>query len=77
QKYVLTKENFEKKAGKIRKAVLRLCEGDNSTTVVIEEHDYKNGVGQLMEGVMKPFNIKPVIYENGDKVYYLNWIISG
>jgi hypothetical protein len=77
QKYVLTKENFEKKAGKIRKAVLQLCGGDNSTTVVIERHDYKNGVGQLMEGVMKPLNVKPDIRENGDKVYYLNWIISG
>ena len=77
QKYVLTKENFEKKADKIRKAALQLCGWDNSTTVVIEKHDYENGVGQLMEVVLKPLNIKPVICENGDKVYYLNWIISG
>ena len=77
QEYILTQKNFEKKAKALRKAVLQLCGGDASIHLVIEKHDYKNGVGQLMDEISEKLNLTPVINSNGDTEYYLDTIISG
>jgi RimJ/RimL family protein N-acetyltransferase len=53
QRYEITRERFEKKAGKIRKSVRSLAGSDTLSRVLFEESDYKTGVAQRFEGLLK------------------------
>jgi hypothetical protein len=53
QKYELTRESFEQKAGKIRKAVKLLAGSDSMTHVLFEPADYEIGLAQKFENLLK------------------------
>jgi hypothetical protein len=46
QSYVLKKENFEKKAIKLRRAALSLCDDNKHITLILEKHDFISGLAQ-------------------------------
>jgi hypothetical protein len=53
QQFELTRERFEQKGGKVRKAV-RLLAGDDSTVkALFEPADYESGLAQLFEKLLK------------------------
>lgn len=60
QKYVLTRESFEKTAGKIRKAVRLAASGDTKFKVLFESLDYETGIAQKFEELLKQ---NPIPYE--------------
>ncbi|MEZ5197425.1 MAG: GNAT family N-acetyltransferase [Bacteroidales bacterium] len=72
QKYYLTKENFDKKAGKLRKIIKRLTKSDDILTLVIEDTDYKNEVGQYLEDVNNKLGLSYYFDSNGYKVYKID-----
>lgn len=53
QKYELTRERFELKAGKIRKSVRSLAGSDTRSRVLFEEPDYQSGVAQRFERLLQ------------------------
>jgi len=53
QQYEMTRESFEQKAGKIRKAVRSLAGNDNNTKVLFEPDDYEIGLAQRFENLLK------------------------
>ena len=53
QKYELTLKSFEQKAGKIRKAVRALAGGDLQARVLFEPGDFKTGLAQRFEKLLK------------------------
>jgi RimJ/RimL family protein N-acetyltransferase len=53
QQYVITWQSFEKKAGKIRKAVRSLSGIDNHAKVLFEPVDYETGLAQMFENLIK------------------------
>ena len=52
----MTRENFENKAGKIRKAVRSIAGNDNKARVLLEPADYETGLAQRFEDLL---NISP------------------
>ena len=60
QKYEMTRESFEQKAGKIRKAVRLLAGMDNKVRVLFEPPDYEIGLAQEFE---KLLNLLPHLTE--------------
>ncbi|MFZ4520166.1 MAG: GNAT family N-acetyltransferase [Bacteroidales bacterium] len=55
QQYEITRERFEQKAGKIRKAVRALAGNDQTTKVLFEPADYKLGLAQRFEELLKTY----------------------
>ena len=53
QRYEMTRESFERKAGKIRKAVLSVAGNDHTTKVLFEPADYEIGLAQRFEALLK------------------------
>lgn len=53
QRYELTRESFEAKAGKIRKAVRAIASNDTKAKVLFELSDYESGLAQKMESLLR------------------------
>jgi UDP-4-amino-4,6-dideoxy-N-acetyl-beta-L-altrosamine N-acetyltransferase len=53
QQYEMTWQSFERKAGKIRKAVRSLAGNDNLAKVLFEPVDYETGLAQKFEDLIK------------------------
>lgn len=49
QRYELTRESFDKTAGKIQKMVRSIAGGDTKCKLLIEPEDYKTGIAQKFE----------------------------
>jgi len=60
QQYEMTRESFEQKAGKVRKAVQSLITDDSQTRILFEPDDYKNSVAQKFEALLNenPHSLK-------------------
>ncbi|HOP12566.1 hypothetical protein [Lentimicrobium sp.] len=52
QQYELTREGFELKAGRIKKAVRQLAGDDLKTTLLLEPEDYKSGLALRYESLL-------------------------
>ncbi len=55
QKYEVTRESFEQKAGKIRKAVLALAGDDRRSKVLFEPQDYRSGLARRFEALLNEY----------------------
>ncbi len=53
QQYELTLDNFERTAGKIRRAVKALGGGENRARILFEPADYQSGMAPMIEGLLK------------------------
>ena len=51
--YEMTRESFEQKAGKIRKAVRSIAGNDSETKALFEPSDYEVGIAQKFENLLK------------------------
>lgn len=74
QRYILTKENFEKHAARLQKAALTLSSGDTKLYIILSPGDYKSGIGQFYEDVMQqlPHEFK-LKMEGEDHVYFVDF----
>lgn len=70
QRYEMTRESFEQKAGKIRKAVRLLAGGDNNSKVLFEPGDYKTGMAQRFERLLKEYTSPVEREETHEGVWY-------
>jgi len=52
QQYELTRESFERKAGKIRKAVKLVAGGESNARLLLEPADYEIGLAQKFENLL-------------------------
>lgn len=73
QKYILTKERFEEKTNKLRKAAIRLSKSDNCCVAVFSKEDYETGLGPVLEKINKQVGLKPIINESGERVYTIDF----
>lgn len=73
QLYILTKENFNKKAKRLQKAVRIIAGTDIMTTIKFDEYDYKIGLAQKFENFFKnmPVKLKYKKIKTG-KLFYIN-----
>ncbi len=55
QQYELTRERFEQRGGKIRKAVRALAGADHLAKVLFENADYDTGLAQRFEALLKEY----------------------
>jgi hypothetical protein len=55
QRYEITRDMFEQKAGKIRKAVLALADNERKASVLFEPQDYQSGLAQKFEELLKEY----------------------
>jgi UDP-4-amino-4,6-dideoxy-N-acetyl-beta-L-altrosamine N-acetyltransferase len=62
QLYEMTRDSFEQKAGKIRKAVKSLAGNDLQARVLFEPADYHSGLAQKFEELMKAY-ARPLLRE--------------
>jgi len=71
QLYVLTRESFERKTKKIRKAALRISGNDPYFYLIWEPLDFESGIAQNSERIVKDYPIEiPSKFENGCRIYY-------
>lgn len=74
QLYVLTRENFEKKAGKLRNAALKATGKDVNTYIIFEDIDFEESdIGQKMEELVKKrLDINPELraFSNIRSIYW-------
>lgn len=72
QKYFLTREMFEIKAKKIRKAARKITVTDDTTYFLIEKNDYDIGYADLFDKIIKnsPYNIKSKNNKEGIIYYF-------
>lgn len=66
QQYEITLGSFEQKAGKIRRAVRLLAAGDTTARVLFEPADYKIGIAQKFEKLLKASPL-PLEYEETEE----------
>ncbi len=59
QRYEMTRESFEQKASKIRKAVKALAGNDSKTRVLFEPDDYESGLAHKFENLLSA-SLQPV-----------------
>lgn len=71
QKYILTKENFEKKSKQIVKAASRISQGDDQLNVFVEKEDFEKGIGEKIEKLLIADGFKGTTLENGSKLFKL------
>jgi hypothetical protein len=55
QQYEMTRQSFEQKAGRIRKAVRSIAGKDNRASVLLETADFETGFGQKFEALLNQF----------------------
>lgn len=70
QQYELTRESFEQKAGKIRKAVKSIAGADCLTSVLFEPFDYQTGLAQRFEELLKDCPKPPLREATAEGVWY-------
>ena len=70
QWYEMTRESFEQKAGKIRKAVRTLAGNDTKTKVLFEPNDYKIGLAQRFEELLKEYDQPLEREETHEGIWY-------
>ncbi|MBT3207653.1 MAG: GNAT family N-acetyltransferase [Bacteroidetes bacterium] len=72
QLYVMTRETFEEKTKKIRKAALRISGNDPNFYLVWEPHDYESGIAKDSEKIVKnyPIEVKSK-WENNCRIFYI------
>jgi RimJ/RimL family protein N-acetyltransferase len=56
QQYEMTRQSFEQKAGKIRKAVRLIAGNDNRARVLLEPADFEIGLGQKFEELLNVYS---------------------
>lgn len=72
QKYFLTKENFERKAKKLRTTIKRLTKSNDILTLIVEKSDYNNEVGKYLEEVNKKLGLNYYVDSSGNKIYEID-----
>lgn len=70
QQYELTRERFEQKAGKIRKAVRLLAGVDVKTRLLLEPADYISGLAQRYEMLLREYKSPLKQEENKEGVWF-------
>jgi RimJ/RimL family protein N-acetyltransferase len=70
QWYEMTRQSFEQKAGKVRKAVRTLAGNDTKTRVLFEPPDYKIGLAQRFEELLKAYDPPFEREETPDGIWY-------
>lgn len=70
QQYELTRERFEQKAGKIRKAVRLLAGVDVKTRLLLEPADYISGLAQWVESLLHEYSAPLERVESKEGVWY-------
>ena len=67
QQYELTRESFEQKAGKIRKAVRTIARDENKASVLLEPPDYEIGLAQRFENLLdaSPYPLEREVGKEG------------
>jgi RimJ/RimL family protein N-acetyltransferase len=70
QKYELTRDRFERKAGKVLKAVRSLAGEDVKTRVLFEPADYQIGLAQRFEALLKTSSFPVEREETGEGIWY-------
>jgi UDP-4-amino-4,6-dideoxy-N-acetyl-beta-L-altrosamine N-acetyltransferase len=70
QQYELTRESFEQKAGKIRKAVRLLAGDDVKTRLLLEPADYISGLAQRFESLLRDYPHKLNREETKEGIWY-------
>jgi RimJ/RimL family protein N-acetyltransferase len=70
QLYILTKEQFEKHGARLRKAARLLSGDEGKTRLILEPHDYLNGVGQFWDDFIRTEKIPATLEIEGiNRVY--------
>jgi RimJ/RimL family protein N-acetyltransferase len=70
QRYEMTKESFEQKAGRIRKAVQSLGGNDNKSKILFEPTDYETGVAQKFEELLNAYSPQLEREETREGIWY-------
>jgi len=70
QQYEMTRESFEQKAGKIRKAVRLLAGDDIKTRLLLEPADYISGLAQRYEMLLREYKSPLKQEENKEGVWF-------
>jgi len=70
QQYEMTRESFEQKAGKIRKAVRLLAGDDVKTRLLLEPADYISGLAQRYEMLLREYKSPLKQEENKEGVWF-------
>jgi len=70
QQYEVTRDSFEQKAGKIRKAVRALAGEEGKTQVLFEPGDYTTGLAQRFETLLKGSAQAVVREETKEGIWY-------
>jgi hypothetical protein len=70
QQYEMTRESFEQKAGKIRKAVRLLAGDDVKTRLLLEPADYISGLAQRYEMLLREYKTPLKQEENREGIWY-------
>ncbi len=70
QQYEMTRESFEQKASKIRKAVMALAGNDRKTSVLFEPADYESRLAQRFEELLKEYPLPLEREETREGVWY-------
>jgi hypothetical protein len=70
QRYEMTRESFEQKGGKIRKAVRSLAGNDNHAKVLFEPVDYEIGLAQKFEELLKAYSPQLEREETHEGIWY-------
>jgi RimJ/RimL family protein N-acetyltransferase len=71
QQYEMTRESFEQKGGKIRKAVKLLAGDDSKIKILFEPFDYENGLAQKFEELLKICSPRLKREETSEGIVYL------
>jgi UDP-4-amino-4,6-dideoxy-N-acetyl-beta-L-altrosamine N-acetyltransferase len=72
QQYEITRERFEQKAGKIRKAARALAGSDQSAKGLLEPGDYETGLAQKFEALLKESPHQPIRQESSEGTWYID-----
>lgn len=75
QKYILTRENFEKKTSKLRKAALKLAGEKNTIMSAFSKEDYESGLGDILEkiNIESGIDYKVGYNQSGEKTFTTNF----
>ncbi len=71
QWYEMSKQSFESKTAKLRKAALQLSGGDNSLKLILEKEDFENGIAALYENYIREWNLPVKKIEDRERRIYM------
>ena len=71
QRYEITRESFDQTAGKIRKMIRSIAEGDTKSKILFEPMDFKTGIAQKFEDLFKKNLIPYKREETSEGLWYL------